>query len=68
MTKALASATTNYKKLEDQHFKNVNIMKEAEERARTEVAKREKIEGEMAEMKEKMKKLESECILSIGKA
>ena len=68
MTKALASATANYKKLEDQHFKNVNVMKEAKERARTEVAKREKVKGEMAEMKEKMKKLESECILSIGKA
>jgi hypothetical protein len=64
----LANATANYKKLEDQHFKNVNLMKEAKERARTEAANRERMEGELAEMKDKVKKLESECILSIGKA
>ena len=58
----------DYKKLEDQHFKNVNLMKEAEEQARVEMKNKEKIEVELAELKEKVKKLESECISSIGKA
>jgi hypothetical protein len=38
MTEVLENAATNYKKLEDQHFKNINIMKEAEERARNETS------------------------------
>ena len=67
MAEVLANATANYKKLEDQHFKNVNVMKEVEEQARTEAANRERMEGELAEMKEKVKKLESKCILLIGK-
>uniref|UniRef100_A0A2N9FWJ5 Uncharacterized protein n=1 Tax=Fagus sylvatica TaxID=28930 RepID=A0A2N9FWJ5_FAGSY len=57
-----------YGSQEDQHFKNVNVMKEAKERARTEAANRERMEGELAKMKDKVKKLESKCILSIGKA
>ena len=68
MTDELQKKGADYKKLEDQHFKNVNVMKEAEERARAEVENREKIEVELAELKEKVKKLESECISSIGKA
>ena len=43
-------------------------MKEAEEQARVEMKNKEKIEVELAELKEKVKKLESECISSIGKA
>jgi hypothetical protein len=68
MSEVLASATDNYKKLEDEHFKNINIMKEVEERARTEEGKRIQMEAELIGMQEKMKKLESECLLSIGKA
>ena len=43
-------------------------MKEAEERARAEVENKEKMEVELTELKEKVRKLESECIASIGKA
>jgi hypothetical protein len=68
MTEELQQKGADYKKLEDQHFKNVNLMKEAEERARVEVENREKIEVELTELKEKVRKLESECIASIGKA
>jgi hypothetical protein len=55
MSEVLESAANNYKKLEDEHFKNINIMKEAEERARTEEAKRAQMEAEITEMREKMK-------------
>ena len=68
MTDKLQKKGVDYKKLEDQHFKNVNLMKEAEEQARVEMKNKEKIEVELAELKEKVKKLESECISSIGKA
>ena len=68
MFEVLEAASDNYKKLEGEHFKNINIMNEAEERARTEEGKRVQMEAELAEMQEKMKKLESECLLSIGKA
>ena len=36
LVEELQKKAADYKKLEDQHFKNVNLMKEAEERARTE--------------------------------
>jgi hypothetical protein len=36
MSEVLRAAGENYKKLEDEHSRNVNIMKEAEERARIE--------------------------------
>jgi hypothetical protein len=68
MSKVLENAANNYKKLEEEHFKNLNIMKETEERARTEEAKRVQMEAELTGMREKMKKLEFECLLLIGKA
>jgi flagellar biosynthesis/type III secretory pathway protein FliH len=68
MTDELQKKGADYKKLEDQHFKNVNLMKEAEEQAKAEVENREKIEVELTKLKEKVRKLESECIASIGKA
>ena len=68
MSEVLENATNNYKKLEDEHFKNINIMKETEVRARTEETKRAKAKAEIADIKEKMKKLKVECLLSIGKA
>ena len=43
-------------------------MKKAEEQARAEVENRKKLEVELTELKEKVKKLESECIASIGQA
>jgi hypothetical protein len=68
MAKVLESAASNYKALEEEHFKNLNTMKEGEERAQTEAAKRAQMEREMAEMREKVRKLESECIQAIRKA
>ena len=67
MSEVLENAANNYKRLEDEHFKNVNIMKEAEEPTRTEEAKRVQMEVELNGMREKMAKLESECLLSIRK-
>ena len=43
-------------------------MKEAEEKARTETAYRVHIEAEATQLKEKVKKLETECIKAIGEA
>ena len=68
MSEVLENAANNYKRLEDEHFKNVNIMKEAEEPTRTEEAKRVQMEVELNGMRDKMAKLESECLLSIRKA
>jgi flagellar biosynthesis/type III secretory pathway protein FliH len=68
MTEELQKKGADYKKLEDQHFRNVSLMKEAEEWARAEVENRERAEVELTELKEKVRKLESECIASIGNA
>jgi hypothetical protein len=68
MTQELQKNGPDYKRLEDQHFINVNLMKEAEERARTEVENRKRAEVELTELKEKVRKLESECLASLGKA
>jgi hypothetical protein len=68
MTEELQKKGADYKRLEDQHFINVNLMKEAEERARTEVENRKRAEVELTELKEKVRKLESECLASLGKA
>ena len=62
MSEVLADAVTNYKKLEDQHFKNINLMKEAEEQAGKETAYQTQMEVELNEMHEKVRKLESKCI------
>ena len=68
MSEVLKVAADNYKKLEDEHFRNVSTMKEIEERVRTEETKRAKAETEVAEMQEKMKELQCVCVLSLGKA
>uniref|UniRef100_A0A2N9IJS9 Dirigent protein n=1 Tax=Fagus sylvatica TaxID=28930 RepID=A0A2N9IJS9_FAGSY len=82
MTDELQKKSTDYKKLEDQHFVNINMMKEAETLARAEAESRKKAEAlaraeeesrkkaevELAELREKVRKLESECIASIEKA
>uniref|UniRef100_A0A2N9IE23 Uncharacterized protein n=1 Tax=Fagus sylvatica TaxID=28930 RepID=A0A2N9IE23_FAGSY len=68
MTQELQKKGADYKKLEDQHFINVNLMKEAKERARTEVENRKRAEVELTELKENVRKLESECLASLGKA
>jgi hypothetical protein len=68
MTQELQKKGADYKRLEDQHFINVNLMKEAEERARAEVENRKRAEVELTKLKEKVRKLESECLASLGKA
>ena len=82
MTDELQKKSADYKKLEDQHFVNINMMKETETLARAEAESRKKAEAlaraeeenrkkakaELAELREKVRKLESECIASIEKA
>jgi hypothetical protein len=43
-------------------------MKEAEERVKTEAEQKAKMEAEVAQLQEKVRLLEAECIQSIGKA
>jgi hypothetical protein len=43
-------------------------MKAAKERARTEAEQKVKMEVELTQLQEKVRKLEAECIQSIGKA
>uniref|UniRef100_A0A2N9HFB0 Uncharacterized protein n=1 Tax=Fagus sylvatica TaxID=28930 RepID=A0A2N9HFB0_FAGSY len=68
MSEVIKAVTDNYTKLEDEHFRTVNLLKETEERVRTEETKRAKAEAEVAEIKEKMKELQSECVLWLGNA
>ncbi len=53
MSEVLKVTIDNYKKFEDEHFRNVSTMKETEERVRIEQTKRAKAEAEVAEMQEK---------------
>uniref|UniRef100_A0A2N9FZZ0 Uncharacterized protein n=1 Tax=Fagus sylvatica TaxID=28930 RepID=A0A2N9FZZ0_FAGSY len=68
MTDELQKKSADYKRLEDQHFININLMKEAEDRARAEEESRKKAEAELTELREKIRKVESECLATLGKA
>jgi hypothetical protein len=68
MSEVLKVAGENYKKLEDENSRNAIIMKEVEERARTEESKRAEAEAKVAKIQEKMKELESECVRRLGNA
>ncbi len=68
VAEVMENATANYKALEQEHFKTLNNMKEAEERARTEAEQKAKIEVEVIQLQEKVKTFEAECIRSIGQA
>ena len=68
MSNMLANATNNYGTLEKKHFELTNLMKDAEEKARTESECRERVEAELIQLKDKIKTLESECIRLIGEA
>jgi hypothetical protein len=68
MSETLRAVDENHKKLEDELSRNVNLMKEAEERAQTEETKRAQAEAEMAKIQEKMKELEAECISRLGRS
>uniref|UniRef100_A0A2N9G542 Uncharacterized protein n=1 Tax=Fagus sylvatica TaxID=28930 RepID=A0A2N9G542_FAGSY len=62
------SAITNYAALEQEHHKAINNMKAAEERARAEAKQKAGIEAKLVQLQEKVRKLEVECIHSIGEA
>lgn len=63
----MQNAVANYKSLEEKHFHNLNNLKEAEDRASIKTSKCARLEEETAQLKEKVKLLEAECIQSIGK-
>jgi hypothetical protein len=51
MAKVVEDATISYKKLEQEHHNNINRMKDAEEKARTEAKQKSKAEAEAADLK-----------------
>uniref|UniRef100_A0A2N9G943 Uncharacterized protein n=1 Tax=Fagus sylvatica TaxID=28930 RepID=A0A2N9G943_FAGSY len=71
VTRGMMMATQGILSMEARVFKMTEELQkkdEVEERARKEMANRTQMEVELNEMREKVRKLESECILSIGKA
>lgn len=68
MAEVVEDSTTNYKKLEKEHHNTINKMKDTEEKARVEAELRSKSEVKVAELKEKVRLLEAECVKSIGLA
>uniref|UniRef100_A0A2N9IY06 Uncharacterized protein n=1 Tax=Fagus sylvatica TaxID=28930 RepID=A0A2N9IY06_FAGSY len=68
VAEVMENATTNYKALEQEHFKALHSMKEAKERARAKAEHRAKMEAEFTQLQEKVRTLKAECIQSIGKA
>lgn len=68
MAEALENATNDYAALEKQHHQTIQKMKDAEEKAKVEAMLNAKMDAEVAELREKMRLLEAECIKSISKA
>uniref|UniRef100_A0A2N9GKQ0 Uncharacterized protein n=1 Tax=Fagus sylvatica TaxID=28930 RepID=A0A2N9GKQ0_FAGSY len=68
MSDVMANAAKDYGDLEKKHFETVTLMKDAEEKARSEFEQRTKLEAELAQHREKVRKLEVECVRSIGEA
>jgi hypothetical protein len=68
MVEVMESATTNYTALEQEHFKAIRNMKKAEEKAKNEAEQKAKMEAEVAQLQEKVRLLEVDCIQLIGKA
>jgi hypothetical protein len=64
----MGNAKENYGKLEKQLFETTNLMKDAEEKARSESEQRAKVEAELVELKANVTLLESECLCSISEA
>jgi hypothetical protein len=54
MAEVEENATTEYGKLEQEHHNMINKMKDAEDKARTEVELRAKLEAEVSELREKV--------------
>uniref|UniRef100_A0A2N9IAX9 Uncharacterized protein n=1 Tax=Fagus sylvatica TaxID=28930 RepID=A0A2N9IAX9_FAGSY len=68
LSDVMENAANNYGNLEKQLHETINLMKDAEEKARTESEQRAKAEAELDQLKEKVTLLESECLRSIGEA
>ena len=68
MSDVLANASKNLEDLEKKHFETINLMKDAKEKVRTESEQRVKLEADLIQLQEKIKKLEAECVRSIGEA
>ena len=68
MSDVLSNASKNQEDLEKKHFETINLMKDAEEKARTESEQRVKLEADLIQLQEKIKKLEAECVRSISEA
>jgi hypothetical protein len=68
MSDVLLNAAKNYGDLEKKHFETIALMKDAEEKVRTESKMRTKIEAELVLLQDKVKNLEAECVRSIGEA
>jgi hypothetical protein len=68
LAEVMESATTNYTALEKEHFKALNNMKEAKERARIEAEQKAKMEAKVSQLREKVKNLKAKCIQSIDMA
>ena len=68
MVEVMESVTANYATLEQEHLKTVNKMKDAKEKARAKAKHKAEMEAELTQLQEKVKKLEAECIQSIGEA
>lgn len=62
LAEVMENAASNYKYLEEEHFKTLNTMKEAEELVRSEAGKRALVEEELAQLKEKMMEHKAKCI------
>ncbi len=61
------NAENDYGDLEKKHFETITLMKDAEDRARSESEQKVKLESELAQSLEKIRILEAEYLLSLGK-
>jgi hypothetical protein len=61
------NAKNDYGDLEKKHFETITLMKDAEDRARSESEQKVKLESELAQSLEKIKTLEAEYLRSLGK-
>uniref|UniRef100_A0A2N9FPM5 Uncharacterized protein n=1 Tax=Fagus sylvatica TaxID=28930 RepID=A0A2N9FPM5_FAGSY len=61
------NAENDYGDLEKKHFETITLMKDAEDRARSESEQKVKLESELAQSLEKIKTLEAEYLRSLGK-
>uniref|UniRef100_A0A2N9EFP5 Uncharacterized protein n=1 Tax=Fagus sylvatica TaxID=28930 RepID=A0A2N9EFP5_FAGSY len=66
LTDVVKNAEKDYEDLEKKHFEMITLMKDAEDRARSESEQKVKLEAELAQSLEKIKKLEAEYLCSLG--